>query len=202
MFQRPCLVLSLPACAGLLLAASAPAAAQDAASARSIAINGSTPQVCTIANGELQTGQLVNFNGLSGDTLQVTQLVDPATLAARPASATLSFSAVCNYPHQIRIESENNGLWPTYGRLVGGAAGFASALPYAASITWGAASGVLQTDALVRGSRVQRVNVDQPTGGTVTLRLAIVAGASNNGANAPVLAGVYGDTLRIFLEPR
>lgn len=202
MIHRPNRISCLPAFALLLLAASVPAAAQDAASARSIAVTGSTPQVCTIANGELQAGQLVNFNGLSGDTLQVTQLVDPATLAARPASATVSFSAVCNYPHQIRIESENNGLWPTDGRLVGGPAGFASALPYDASIIWGAASGLLQTDALVRGSRVQRVNVDQPTGGTMTLRLAIVAGASNNGTNAPVLAGVYGDTLRIFLEPR
>lgn len=202
MLPLPPHVSSLPVFAWLLLAVSNPAAAQEAASARSIAVTGSTPQVCTIANGERQTGQLVNFNGISGDTLQVTQLVDPATLAARPASATVSFSAVCNYPHQIRIESENNGMWPTDGRLVGGAAGFASALPYDASITWGTTSGLLQTDALVRGSRVQRVNVDQPTGGTVTLRLAILAGASNNGANAPVLAGVYGDTLRIFLEPR
>lgn len=192
----------LLASTAVLSAIAVPAVAQQAGSARNLAVAGVAPQVCTIANGELQTGQLVNFNGLSGDTLQVTQLVDPATLAARPASATLSFSAVCNYPHQIRIESQNNGLWPTDGRLVGNAGGFASALPYDASITWGTASGVLQTDALVRGSRVQRVNVDAPTGGTVTLRLAIVAGASNNGANAPVLAGVYGDTLRIFLEPR
>ena len=150
----------------------------------------------------MQTGQLINFNGLSGDTLQITELLDQSTLAARPASATLSFSAVCNYPHQIRIESQNNGLWPTDGRLVANAPGFASALPYEASVTWSDRSGVLQADALVRGTRDQRLLLDQGAVGTLTLRLAIASGASNNGSNTPVLAGVYGDTLRIFLEPR
>lgn len=176
--------------------------AQQASAVRGLPITGFTPQVCTLAGGELQAGQLINFNGITGDTLQVTQLLDQQTLAARPASATISFLAVCNYPHQIRIESENNGLWPTDGRLVVDATGFASALPYVASLTWGNSSGQLQTDALVRSSRAQRIDVNEATAGTVTLRLAIPAGASNNGVNAPVLAGVYGDTIRIFLEPR
>lgn len=178
------------------------ALAQQATALRSLPVTGSTPQVCTLASGELQTGQLANFNGISGDTLQVTQLLDQQTLAARAASATVSFAAVCNYPHQIRIESQNNGLWPTDGRQVSTAAGFATALPYDASITWGSATSVLQTDARVRSVRTQQITVDEATAGTVTLRLAILAGASNNGVNAPVLAGVYGDTLRIILEPR
>ena len=186
----------------LLHGFAAPALAQQTSVARSLPVTGSTPQVCTLASGDLQTGQLVNFNGISGDTLQVTQLLDQQTLAARPASATVSFAAVCNYPHQIRIESQNNGLWPTDGRQASDAAGFATALPYDANITWGSATGLLQTDARVRSTRDQRINVDQATAGTVTLRLAILAGASNNGVNAPVLAGVYGDTLRIILEPR
>lgn len=178
------------------------ASAQATNAARVLAVRGSTPQVCSIANGELQAGQLINFNGISGDTLQVTQLLDPSTLSVRPASATISFNAVCNYPHLIRLESQNNGLWPTDGRLVGTAPGFANALPYDASITWGPATARLETDAKVRSNRVQRLTVDQPTAGAVTLRLAILAGASNSSVNAPVLAGVYGDTLRIFLEPR
>lgn len=118
-----------------------PAAAQETASARGLPVTGSAPQVCTLAGGELQAGQLVNFNGISGDTLQVTQLLDQQTLAARPASATVSFSAVCNYPHQIRIQSENNGLWPTDGRQTTDAPGFATALPYDANLTWGNSSG-------------------------------------------------------------
>ncbi|WP_156452127.1 hypothetical protein [Novosphingobium sp. CCH12-A3] len=179
-----------------------PAAAQETASARGLPVTGSAPQVCSLAGGELQAGQLVNFNGISGDTLQVTQLLDQQTLAARPASATVSFSAVCNYPHQIRIQSENNGLWPTDGRQATDAPGFATALPYDANLTWGNSSGQLQMDARIRSNREERIDVDQATAGTVTLRLAILAGASNGGVNAPVLAGVYGDTLRITLEPK
>lgn len=176
--------------------------AQAAPDSRSIPVTGSVPQVCTVGEGDLQAGQLINFNGLSGDTLQVTQLVDDQTLAARAASATVSFDAVCNYPHQIRIESENNGLWPTDGRTVIVASGFATALPYDASVTWSDRSGRLQTDALVRSSRTRLITLDQAASGTLTLKLAIAAGASNVGTNAPVLAGAYGDTLRIYLEPR
>ncbi len=179
-----------------------PAFAQSASASRAMPVAGFAPQICVIAEGDLQAGQLVNFNGLSGDTLQITQLLDQQTLAARPASATLSFSAVCNYPHQIRIESQNNGLWPTDGRLVAIAPGFASALPYEASVTWADRTGTLRTDAVVRGVRDQRIALDQASSGTLTLRLAIASGASNNGSNTPVLAGVYGDTLRIYLEPR
>lgn len=185
-----------------VLLAVQPACAQSATASRAMPVTGTAPQICAIAEGDLQAGQLVNFNGLSGDTLQITQLLDQQTLAARPASATLSFSAVCNYPHQIRIESQNNGLWPTDGRLVAIAPGFASALPYEASVTWADRTGTLRTDAVVRGTRDQRIALDQPASGTLTLRLAIASGASNNGSNTPVLAGVYGDTLRIFLEPR
>lgn len=186
----------------LIALAAQPACAQSAVATQALPVTGSAPQICAIAEGDLQASQLVNFNGLSGDTLQITQLLDQQTLAARPASATLSFSAVCNYPHQIRIESQNNGLWPTDGRLVASAPGFASALPYDANVTWSDRSGTLRTDAIVRGSREQRITLDQAAAGTLTLRLAIASGASNNGSNTPVLAGVYGDTLRIFLEPR
>lgn len=186
----------------LIALAAQPACAQSAVATQALPVTGSAPQICAIAEGDLQASQLVNFNGLSGDTLQITQLLDQQTLAARPASATLSFSAVCNYPHQIRIESQNNGLWPTDGRLAASASGFASALPYDANVTWSDRSGTLRTDAIVRGSREQRITLDQAAAGTLTLRLAIAAGASNNGSNTPVLAGVYGDTLRIFLEPR
>lgn len=187
---------------GIWDAGTGAAGAQATSAARVLAVRGSTPQVCSIANGELQAGQLNNFNGISGDTLQVTQLLDPSTLSVRPASATISFNAVCNYPHLIRLEPQNNGLWPTDGRLVSSAPGFANALPYDASITWGPSTARLETDAKVRSNRVQRLNVDQPTAGSVTLRLAILSGASNDSVNAPVLAGAYGDTLRIFLEPR
>ncbi len=45
-------------------------------------------------------------------------------------------------------------------------------------------------------------DVNQPTAGDLQLRIEIQQGASNVEVNAPVLAGAYADTLRIFLEPR
>jgi hypothetical protein len=93
-------------------------------------------------------------------------------------------------------------VWPTDGRVVGDAPGFATALPYQASIQWGPTNGRLQADAKVRRLVEERITVDVPTAGEFKLFLELDAGASNTQVNAPVLAGVYGDTLRIFLEPR
>jgi hypothetical protein len=38
--------------------------------------------------------------------------------------------------------------------------------------------------------------------GDLRLRLDIDAGSTNVQTNAPIIAGSYGDTLRIFLEPQ
>lgn len=194
----PVLAAALVAAASL----SSPALAQSAQDAKSFPVVGSAPEVCALEQGRLQPGQLVNFNGLDGDTLQILELVDTQTLATRPASATLSFSAVCNFPHRVRIESQNNGLWPTDGRLTTNAPGFATALPYNASIQWGPTNGTLRTDAKVRHLVEERISIEVPTAGDLQLSLTLDAGASNTQVNAPVLAGVYGDTLRIYLEPR
>ncbi len=185
-----------------LLMAAAPAIGQTPVASRQLDVTGSVPSVCAMQQASLSSGVLNNFRGLSGDTLQIATLVDPTTLAANSASAQLEFSAVCNFPHQVRLESQNNGLWQTDGSTSNAANGFAYALPYVASITWGDASGALNADANIRHITEQRINVDEATAGQLKLNISIAAGASNIHANAPVLAGVYGDTLRIFLEPR
>ena len=195
---------ALKLAAGLALAGalSAPALAQSAQDTKSFPVVGNAPEVCALDQGRLRPGQLVNFSGVDGDTLQILQLVDTQSLATRPASATLTFSAVCNFPHRVRIESANNGLWPTDGRQITQAPGFATALPYDASVQWGPITGALRTDAKVRRLVEERFSVDVPTAGDFQLSLKLDAGASNTQVNAPVLAGVYGDTLRIYLEPR
>lgn len=193
---------------GLCLAASAlapmAAQAQSAAStdSREFPVTGNAPQVCTLDRGTIRTGSLVNFNGLDGDTLRIQQLTDPSTLTARAANATISFEAVCNFPHRVRIESQNNGLWPTDGRMSSDVADFAYALPYVARVSWGDRNGELDADAKIRRLSENRFNVDQATAGEMQLQITVQAGASNVRNNAPVIAGAYGDTLRIFLEPR
>lgn len=193
--------------AALLVSPGASALAQSAAgqsvtAVRTLTVTGNAPQVCAMQTGRIQTGSLTNVSGIDGDTLRITELADPQTLAARASSATISFSAVCNYPHSLRIESQNNGLWPTDGRTGAGAGGFAYAVPYQARLQWGAASGALDANAKVRRISEQRLTVDDATAGDVQLRVDIADGASNLDQRAPLAAGAYGDTIRIFLEPR
>jgi hypothetical protein len=195
---RPLLAL---AASGLALA-SAPALAQTTTATRTMPVVGSAPQVCALQRGTVQPGGLVNINGIDGDTLRILQLTDTQTLAAKAASATISFAGFCNFPHRVRIESSNNGLWPTDGRISAASGDFAYAVPYRASMAWGTTNGVLSADATVRQINVDQWDVNQPTAGNLTLRIEIAQGASNVEVNAPVLAGAYGDTLRIFLEPR
>lgn len=82
------------------------------------------------------------------------------------------------------------------------AVGFAYALPYLARVSWGDRNGELDADAKIRRLADNRFNIDQATAGEMQLQIIVQAGASNVRNNAPVLAGAYGDTLRIFLEPR
>jgi hypothetical protein len=180
----------------------APALAQSATAVRTMPVTGNAPQVCAMQRGAVQPGGLVNINGIDGDTLRILQLTDSQTLAARAASATISFAAVCNFPHRVRIESSNNGLWPTDGRISSTSPDFASAVPYQAQLLWGSANGALSADATVRQIANRSWDVNQPTAGDLQLRIEIQQGASNVEVNAPVLAGGYADTLRIFLEPR
>ncbi len=180
----------------------APAAAQSLTATTAMPVTGSVPQVCAMQQGSIQSGSLVNIAGLDGDTLRIIQFVDPATLSVKAASATISFDAVCNFPHAVRIESSNNGLWPVDGRITQAPGGFAYAVPYTAQVTWGVANAQFSADAKTRRAAQQTINVEAPAAGQLNLRIEIAEGASNVENRAPVIAGTYVDTVRIFLEPR
>jgi hypothetical protein len=186
----------------LLAAAPAQAQQQPAQAQKALPVAGNTPQVCMVQDGQAQAGELINFRGTDGDSLRVLQLLDPSTLAARGARATLDIAAVCNFPHRIRLESQNTGLWPLEGPLASENPDFATALPYRARLEWADRSGELEADAKVRRTSDWRADIDEPAAGDMTLAIEIDEGASNTQIGAPVLAGAYGDTLRIFLEPR
>ncbi|MFM2301405.1 MAG: hypothetical protein RLZZ84_1141 [Pseudomonadota bacterium] len=179
-----------------------PASAQSDTASRDLPVTGSAPQICAMQDGRIQPGGLINIAGTSGTTLQIQQFVDPQTLAARAASATVDFDAVCNFPHSVRIESQGNGLWPTDGRVSSSAQGFAYAVPYTAIVNWAGSNAALSATGKVRQNIQQSFTVDQPAQGTLSLRIQIAEGASNVENRAPVLAGDYADTLRIYLEPR
>lgn len=185
-----------------LMVVAAPAAAQSLTATTTMPVTGSVPQVCAMQQGSIQSGSLVNIAGLDGDTLRIIQFVDPSTLSVKAASATISFDAVCNFPHAVRVESSNNGLWPVDGRITQVPGGFAYAVPYTAQVTWGLANAQFSADAKTRRIAQQTINVAAPAAGQLNLRIEIAEGASNVENRAPVIAGTYVDTVRIFLEPR
>lgn len=193
-------LLLLSPCA--LLVSAGAATAQSETAVRSMDVTGSAPEICAMQEGRVQPGGLVNFSGTDGSTLRIVQFTDPSTLAARAASATIEFAAVCNFPHQIRIESQNNGLWPADARVSDGTASFASAVPYEAQVDWGDTSATLGTDGKIRRLIERTASVNEAVAGDLRLRIQILQGASNVANNAPILAGSYSDTLRIYLEPR
>lgn len=179
-----------------------PASAQSLVASEDMPVTGNVPLICAMQTGQIQPGSANNVVGLDGDTLRIAQFVNPDTLSVKAASATVRFEAVCNFAHAVRIESANNGLWPTDARITQAPAGFAFAVPYSASLAWGPANGQFVTDAKSRRLVEQVVNVDTPVAGELSLKFDIAEGASNVETSAPVVAGFYSDTVRIFLEPR
>lgn len=188
--------------ASVAVTAASSAVAQTRSATTDMPVVGSAPQICTLQPPRLAPGAQVNFRGLSGETLQIDQMADSTTLAANAASASVQFDAVCSFPHRLRVESQNNGLWRTSELAPIPAAGFTYAVPYRAEVSWAGANTALDADALSRRVAERGVTVDHPAVGTLELRIEIQQGASNVRANAPVIAGYYGDTLRIVLEPQ
>ena len=187
------------------LASATPSTAQTTSTSsatRNLPVTGSVPQTCAMQQGKIAPGSLQNIAGLDGDTLRIIQFTNPATLAVRAASVTISFDAVCNFPHSVRIESQNNGLWPIDQRISDRPAGFAFAVPYSARVNWGPVNAQFDADAKVRSQNQRVIAVNDAVAGEFRLRLVIEDGASNVETRAPLLAGSYVDTVRIFLEPR
>lgn len=193
--------------AALALTAPVPASAATApaptvSATRELPVTGRVPRTCALQQGRIAPGSINNIAGLDGDTLRIIQFTDPATLDVRAASATISFDAVCNFPHQVRIESQNNGLWPIDERVSDRPGDFAYAVPYTAEVNWGPASGQFDANAKIRALTQKVILVNDPVAGQFNLRIDIAAGASNVATHAPLVAGTYVDTVRIFLEPR
>ena len=187
--------------AALAFACGASASAATSASLP-FSVSGTAPQVCALSNPVLSSGALVNFQSLNGTTLQLSQLANPQTLATNAASATVTFDAVCNYPHQIVLESQNNGLYRGGGVGAPPPPGFADGVPYTASLTWGTITSQFFVPATTRQTTQDRVAVPTATAGTLQLTLSVQAGASNLSANSPLISGVYSDTLRVTVEPQ
>lgn len=183
----------------LLAAVASPAFGQDGM----VAVEGVVARRCAFdtAAARLVPQAPNNVRAVAGNNLQIDTLVDPATLAVRAANADLSFAAMCNVPHIVRIEAQNNGLFRAGGSTLA-PSGFANAVPYRARFTWGDQTRTLIADANTRRPREEIIDRPVATGGTLLVELDIQPGASNLTANAPLVAGNYGETFRVTIEPR
>ena len=177
------------------------ASAQTSDARRDFDVIATVPGGCTVSEPSQSPGAQVNFRGVSGSTLQIDQLTDPTTLSTRAASIELSFEAMCHSPHRLIVQSQNNGLFPRSERPAVPPAGFGTAVPYVAIARWGTHNLRLEANAHSRQSRDTWVS-SEPNTGSILLSLQIEPGATNRRQNAPLLAGVYADTLRITLEPK
>jgi spore coat protein U-like protein len=186
----------------LLVPASAHAQSTTTTDTRTFTVNGSVPGTCAVGPPTLAPGSQNNFRGLNGSTLQIDQLVDTTTLSTKAASIDVRFDSICTFPHRLMIESQNNGLWRTSERSSTPPEGFGYAVPYRALVRWARESLRLNADATIRRIADSSVFVRGSAIGDIELRLEIDSGSTNEAANAPLLAGVYGDTIRITLEPQ
>lgn len=171
------------------------------ASAANYLVQGNVPQICSVELPVLLTNRpAINVSGLAGESLTITQLTNPATLATNEASFDVGFAAVCDVPHLLIVESQNNGLWRDV--LTTRAPGFADAVPYKATVTWGNANALLNADATVQHIASVSLTVDKPVSGDIDLHFSVLSGASNSHAYAPLLAGTYRDTIRVTVVPQ
>ena len=188
--------------AAAILAAGAAHAQDSGDNTRDMLVRGRVPQLCAVSTPTLAASGLINFRTLNGGSLEVDQLTDPTTLSTRGASVELSFPAVCNFAHQIVLESQNNGLWRSELGMTPAPTGFSDAVPYTATLIWGPVTSTFEADASSRQIRDRTQSVDRPVAGQILLRLRIQPGATNLQTNAPLVAGVYRDTLRLTVEPQ
>lgn len=192
---------------GLLIVASlamapAMAVAQSSVDTRNFTVIGNVPGGCALGTPEVAAGEQINFRGINGNTLQIAELVDPYTLSTKAASVQVSFDAVCNFPHTLSLESQNNGLFQTFEFSQDPAEGFGDGVPYTANVDWSDENLILLADARERRVAESRIFIDSTSAGELILRLDIGSGATNLRNFSPLLAGIYGDTIRITLEPR
>ena len=183
---------------GLLLAVGA---SEPSWAAATFTAKGNVPIICSVQPPELlSTHPAINVTSVTGNTLTITQLADRNTLAAKAASFDVGFAAVCNLPKTVVVESQFNGLWRQSAQQE--APGFADAVPYTTTVTWGNAQGTLSADATVRKNTEVAVPVTTSVSDPIDLHFEILPGASNSTAWAPLLAGTYQDTILVTVVPQ
>lgn len=190
-FHSPGTLVLLIGALGIAL----PAAAQESSE---VTLIGVAEDQCFLGEAELSDGALQNFENPTGAVFVVAQLTDPSTLTTRAADLSLKLNAMCNTPHRLIVESQNDGLWRT--EVTGATSGFGSAVPYRLGLTWADETREIAATAASRQAIEWEFLVGRPATGDVQLDFSIDAGATNAGLGAPLLAGSYSDVVTVTVE--
>lgn len=184
------------------LASSAAVAAPGTIDQRDMGVSASAPDVCIISNqnnGRIRP--LVNATSAGSAAVEITSLIDRGTMSTAAAQVEVTFDAMCNFPHKLNVISDNSGLFRPINAAPS-VAGFASAVPYTADVSWGGQTLAFEANAQRRGLSQADILVAEPAAGSIVLQFNVLPGATNTSNGAPLAAGIYSDVIRLTVEPQ
>jgi hypothetical protein len=200
-------LLMMAAAAAVILPMGAQAA--DTASG-SVTLSAAAPNTCAI-RGISGADVTTPFSNTAGGTDSASvaiafggSAVDPLTARAIETTKSLTLDAFCNYAHVVQLQSANGGLTNTATPQVVGS--FARRIQYDAKlILWNSDNAGDTLAALPAAGEVNSgtASLTNGTASSVTTPVnrstAQVQITTRAGTDNPLLAGTYGDTLRIRL---
>lgn len=177
----------------LALALAAPGAALaqtvEGAATQRLEIIGEASPACRLDAARLTsaTGAVFQASGDRTGTIDLTQLVDPQTAVARPASVSLGLPLVCNGAHVLTVRTQGGGLRPS--EPVVAADGFRAVLPYELSVDWAGQRNTGSSESILE------LRTDNAQAGEVSFAVNVPEGG------LPLVSGTYGDSIVIELLP-
>lgn len=167
---------------------------------QAITINGTAPNVCTLAapavNGAI-SGNLT----VSGSNVTVTGLFDTADATMDAGTVGLRFAGMCNYAHNVSLKSANGYLYNTTGSNAPLGGAFVRRVGYTAGFSWAGATvataipdATSTSSAGVQGTAV--VSANTAVAGANAGNLDVTLSFASSGTT-PVVAGNYSDTLTV-----
>ena len=178
----------------------------DPSASNAISISGSSPDTCTLDPGTQSAATNATFTpGAGASTLAIGTLASATDATLQTTSATITFVGMCNYAHNIGLQSANSGLQNgTAGNdPVAGSGSFIKKVGYTASYVWAGHTST-GTERLVFAN-----DVGIGAGASAVLKKSdnvTVAGANQGNlvlhfdiasSSTPVVSGSYSDTLTV-----
>jgi hypothetical protein len=158
--------------------------------ASQVEIGGSAGRVCRIDAPTTLRAANASFAPSTVNSGQITiaRVVDPITGVAQSAQISLSFEAVCNVAHAMRVRSANGGLTREEGKVEGS---FASLVDYNVVARWAGQTGSQE----FRGISGQiLLPIEDGAAGSLELDVQTRPGT------APLATGRYSDALVVEMS--